>query len=87
MDLRLVHQQTPYPKRVPVEDVAMFIGTDMQLLDEDLSIFNAAPAVLHIDSSGPQALHLGTIQLNPRFIGLFHKVLMAHLAVFTDGFE
>ena len=78
-----------YPKRIAVKDIAVLVGADVQLLDEQFPIIDAAPAVLHIDGAGPQALYLGAIQLNSRLVGFLHKVPVSytHLDVYKRQTE
>ena len=81
-----MHQQLARTDGVAVKDVALFIGGDVHLLDEQLAVLDVAPAVLEVNLSQPQRFDLGAAQLDAGLIGLLHKIVMPRLSVDRDGF-
>ena len=53
----------------------------MHIVNEDLSVLDAAPAVLKVQGSGTDGLDLCAEQFNAGLEFLFHKVIVVCLAV------
>ena len=58
-DFPLVEQKPPGALGVFVEDIAVVIGGDVHLVEDHLSVFDAAPAVLQVQGACPDGLDLG----------------------------
>ena len=86
-DFPFMHQQFPYPKRVTVEHISLFIGTDVHAFDKQLAVINRAPAVFQVDTALTERLDLGSNQFNTGFKGLQHKIIMPGFAVDRNGFS
>ena len=86
-DLAFMHQQAPHTHRILVEDISFLIRADMHLLDQQFTVFNITPGILQVRTVLPKGFHLSSSQFNPCLIGLFHKIGMTYLTVFTNGFE
>ena len=85
-NLALVGQEPPLPGGVGVEDVAVVVGGDVHPLDDQLAAVDVHPAVFQIDAAGPQAFHLGALQLDAGLQRFHHKVFVARFPVGGNGF-
>ena len=75
-DLPPMHQQFPIPQGIPVVDVALLIGGDVDAGGEQFALPDLAVRILQIDLTGPQTFHLSTEQRDAGFIGIFHEILV-----------
>ena len=87
VDLPLVHQQAAGPHRVPVEDVAVLVGTDMHSVEIHLAVFGDAVGILQIKRKGPDGFELRTVKLKPRLIAVLDEIVMVCLTVLRRYFD
>lgn len=80
-DLPLMQQQSSGALGIPVENIALLIGGDMQLIDDHFTVFDAAPRVFHINIAETDGLDFGATKLDAGFQFLFHKILVVSLPV------
>jgi hypothetical protein len=79
-----VHQQALGAHRIPIENVAVFIGADMHAAGEELPVLDGAEGILEIHLTGADGFDLGPEKLDPGFKALKHKVFMKSLAILRD---
>src|SRR5215813_11360186 len=60
--LFLVQEQLSSTHRVVIEDVSMFIGTDMRVEEPGFAVFDDPVGVFEVRSPAADRLHLGTAQ-------------------------
>lgn len=80
-DLALVHEQLAYTQRIFIEDIALFIGADMASVEEELTVFDNAEAILQIDCALAQGFDLCAEELNACFVSILDKIVVPGLAV------
>ncbi len=83
-DLSFVHKELAVAQRISVEDVALFVGTDVYSRGEDLAVFYFAVGVLEVHLTFSQALDLRAEKLDSRFVFLVHEIIVVCLFVLGD---
>lgn len=86
-DLVFVRQQLAGAHRIPVEDVALFVGADVHALHHQFAVLHLDPGVLEVDRAGAQAFDLGAHQGDAGLQRLDHKVFVTGLPVHRDGLD
>src|ERR1022692_161027 len=81
MQLILVHQQLPGTQGFMVEDVAVFVRTDVRVDQPEFAIFHQPVGVLEVSSSGAHGFHFGSAQGDAGFELLQQKVVVRRGAV------
>ena len=84
-DLSLMHQQLARTQRIVIEDISLFIGTDMHILHKNLAIPDDCIAVLEIGPARPQGLYFRPLQSQTGLIGLMDKEIMTCLAILASN--
>ena len=79
-----MHEQTPGPVGVPVEDVALLIGADVHAPDEQLPVLHGAEAVLHVHLARPDGFYLRAVELNAGLEAVQDEIVVERLAVGGD---
>ena len=80
-DLAFMHQKSANTKRIAVENISLFVRADVHSVDEDLAVFDIAPAVLKVHMTGTDAFYFGTEKFDPRFVFFINKIVMKSLFV------
>lgn len=85
VDFLPVQEQFPHPDRIMVHDIAVAVGTDVTVVEEDFPVFHARVTVLEIDLAFPQRLDLRALQLDTGLEALFDEIVMEGLPVGRHG--
>ena len=72
-----MHQQFSVSHRISIENVSLFIRTDMDARHKKLALFNITIRIFKVYRAQPQALYLRTEKLNPRLICVKDKIVVA----------
>lgn len=86
-DFRLVHQEFPAAQRIVVEDIALIIGADMQVLDEKLAVLDARITVLEVGPSGAQGLDFRSLKGKASLKRFVYEVIVTGLAILADRLD
>ena len=84
-DLPAVHQQFAHTQRIAVEDIALFVGTDVHAVDEYFPVSDIAPGVLEIDLALPDGLDFRSAQDDTGLDLLEYEVVVVGFAVCRNG--
>ena len=80
-DLPLVHQQAAGTAGVHIEAVALLIGGDVHLVEEHLTVLDAAPGILQVQGALADGLDLGADQFDAGLVVLLDEVFVTGLPV------
>lgn len=87
-NLGAMQQQLAHPGRINgVFPVALFVGADVHIVDEDLAIFDSAVGFLEIDLAKANRLDLGSGQHQAGFIDIFDEVVVPGFFVVGNNFN
>ncbi len=64
-----------------------WIGSDMQLVDEYLTILYPGIGIFEVGAPLPQGLYLGALEHHSGFVLINNKIIPAGFAVFGDDFD
>ena len=81
-----MQQQSSGAQRIFVEDIALFVGADVHVINEGFSILDLNVAFLQTALTRTQAFYLCTSQRNTGLYGFFDKVVMICFFVLRDQF-
>ena len=70
---------------IRVENITFFIGRDVHALDPELTLVDAAPAVLQVYAPLPDGLDLRPHQDDAGLKAFLYKVFMSSLSVHRNG--
>ena len=82
-DLPLVQEELADAKRVMILPVAVRVGADVEVVEEELVVLDQGVAVLEVGPAVPEGLHLGPHEGDPRLIGLVDEIV--HPGPFVRG--
>lgn len=77
-----VQQQFAGAKGIVVAIVGMAVGTDVHLVNKNLTVFYPGIGVLQVGPSRPQGFDLAALQHNSGFIGVLDKIIVPCFSVF-----
>jgi len=86
VDLKAMQQQFTLSQRIVVFAIALFIGTDVHIIDEQFTIANAAIGFLDTDLPHAHGFHLSALQGQAGFYDFIDKVLVISLFIVGDYF-
>jgi hypothetical protein len=86
IDLLAVEEQFPSTERLVIHDVAVAIGTDVAVVEKDLTALHAGVAILQVHAPLSQGFDLRTLEHDARLELLFNEVVVVGLAIRSDGF-
>ena len=84
-DLILVHEKAPLAQRIPVEEVAFFVGGNVHAVDEDLPVMNLHIGFFDRAMTHPDRFDLRSEEFDARFDRLEDKIIVVGL--FIIGYE
>ena len=86
IDFLAVEEQFPGTKRLVIHDVAMAVGTNVAMMEKDLSLPYAGIAILQVHPPLSQGFDLRTLEYDARFELLFDEIVVVGLAIRDQGF-
>lgn len=86
-DLPLVHEQSAGALGIGIEAVAVLVGGDVHLVNEQLAVLDTAPGIFQIQGALANRLDLRAAQLDTGLIFFFYKILMPGLPVGGHDFD
>ena len=87
VDLGAVQQKFPRAERILVENIALFVRTDVHAVDDDLPAVCPDKGLFDGALAHAQGLHLGAGQLNAGFVGVLDKVIVVCFFVVCDQLD
>lgn len=85
-DLTFLKKQTFRSERIRIEDIPLFIGTDVHSLNKDLTVFDDGIAFFQVHPALPHAFDLSTLQLHSAFQPFLDKIIMERFLVLSHRF-
>ena len=79
-----MQQQFSRPQWIFVEDIALFIGADMHMFNEQLPILSMNEGFLDAAFPHAQGFYFSTCKCNTGFIFFFDKIIMIRLLIVGD---
>lgn len=86
-DFAAVKEQLPGSHRILIENVALFIWTDVHSFNPYFPFSDLSPAFLQINSSLPDAFNLCSEKRYAAFNLLLYKIIMKSFAVLSNRFD
>ena len=83
-DLPLVQQQFLGPQGIGIVTVALFVGGDVHVEDEDLSFHDLRERIAQADAAGPYGFDLGAGEHDAGLVGILKEIVVSGLLVVFD---
>ena len=78
-----MHEKFFVAQRVVVEDISLFIRADVHSNGVELAVLYRAVRILEVDSTGPDALDLGTTKRYAGLVIVVHKIIVSGFSVLS----
>ncbi len=85
-DLRFMKEELPDTEGIMILQIAVRIGADVHVVDEDLSILHQGVAILHICLTFPQGLYFRTEQDDSGLKRILYVIIHTGRLVLGDDF-
>ena len=76
-----MQEQLFFAQRVAVEDVAVLVGADIHLLDENLAALDRCVGIGKVDLARADGFHLRAEELNSGFQNLVYEIIVPRFLV------
>jgi len=86
IDFLAVEEQFPSTERLVIHDVAVAVGSDVAVVEEDLSALHTGITILEVHAPFSDGFDLGPLEHDPRLELFFNEIVVVGLAIRHDRF-